>query len=462
MVSDGDLAGLLHGGGHGPLACGASDEAAGGAGVGHHFGGDRAQGLHRLAQRLVLADEAGLVEAHLDRAQKGFGSDAVTHRRAPTATARGRVRSRTGRRFRHRVVAAVRRGRRHPLAEPQRTEGWPTARRETNESRSLAGTPGQMPSLTTVVCATYRGQSLHLHRLPAVELRHLDQSTAPSLRSGFLPMTELTSPCPRRRSAAPARPALRPCPHRPRRRENPGRAPSARPTCCWCGTSSRTRYGTPGRAAARGRAGCTRRAPGVDRLLPELAASPETVITNARGVFDQPIAEYVAGLTLAMAKDFRGSWELQRQRRWRHRETKRVGGTRGVVVGSGPIGRAIGRTLMALGVTVDLVGRTERTGDPEFGRVHGNDALGGLLGRSRLGRVRRAADRGVPRPVRRGCLRPDEARRALHQRRPGSARRRGRPGGGAHRAPDRRRRAGRLRARSRSPPTARCGTCRGC
>ncbi|WP_181767718.1 D-2-hydroxyacid dehydrogenase [Streptomyces albidus (ex Kaewkla and Franco 2022)] len=119
---------------------------------------------------------------------------------------------------------------------------------------------------------------------------------------------------------------------------------------------------------------------GVDRLLPELAASPETVITNARGVFDQPIAEYVAGLTLALAKDFRGSWELQREHRWQHRETKRVGGTRGVVVGSGPIGRAIGRTLMALGVTVDLVGRTERTGDPEFGRVHGNDALGGLLG----------------------------------------------------------------------------------
>ena len=119
---------------------------------------------------------------------------------------------------------------------------------------------------------------------------------------------------------------------------------------------------------------------GVDRLLPELAASPETVITNARGVFDQPIAEYVAGLTLAMAKDFRGSWELQRTRRWQHRETKRVGGTRAVVVGSGPIGRAIGRTLMALGVSVDLVGRTERTGDPDFGRVHSNDALAGLLG----------------------------------------------------------------------------------
>ncbi|EST36918.1 hypothetical protein N566_15815 [Streptomycetaceae bacterium MP113-05] len=117
---------------------------------------------------------------------------------------------------------------------------------------------------------------------------------------------------------------------------------------------------------------------GVDRLLPELTGS-ETVITNARGVFDQPIAEYVTGLVVAMAKDFRGSWELQRERHWRHRETFRVGGTRAVVVGSGPIGRKIGRTLMALGVTVDLVGRTERDSDPDFGRVHATGELGTLL-----------------------------------------------------------------------------------
>lgn len=119
---------------------------------------------------------------------------------------------------------------------------------------------------------------------------------------------------------------------------------------------------------------------GVDRLLPELSGADGTVITNARGVFDQPIAEYVAGLVLAMAKDFRGTWELQRQRRWRHRETFRVGGSRAVVVGTGPIGRAIGRTLVALGVDVDLVGRTRREGDPEFGTVHDTGALGGLLG----------------------------------------------------------------------------------
>ncbi|WP_406139676.1 D-2-hydroxyacid dehydrogenase [Streptomyces sp. NBC_01089] len=112
---------------------------------------------------------------------------------------------------------------------------------------------------------------------------------------------------------------------------------------------------------------------GVDHLLsPELAAS-DTVVTNARGVFDQPIAEYVAGLVIAFAKDFPGTQELQRQRRWQHRETRRVAGTRAVVVGSGPIGRAIGATLTALGVRVALVGRTARAG------IHGTDELDGLL-----------------------------------------------------------------------------------
>ncbi|MEV0262084.1 D-2-hydroxyacid dehydrogenase [Streptomyces sp. NPDC050617] len=112
---------------------------------------------------------------------------------------------------------------------------------------------------------------------------------------------------------------------------------------------------------------------GVDHLLsPALAASP-TLVTNARGLYEQPIAEYVAGLVIAMAKDFPGSWELQRQRRWRHRDTMRLAGTRAVVVGGGPIGQAVARTLAALGIVTELVGRTARPG------VRGADELAGLL-----------------------------------------------------------------------------------
>lgn len=117
---------------------------------------------------------------------------------------------------------------------------------------------------------------------------------------------------------------------------------------------------------------------GVDRVaFPELLRS-DVVLTNSRGVFDLPMAEYVLGLVLAFAKDLPYTVRLQAGHTWRHRETERIGGRRAVVVGSGPIGRAIARLLHAAGLQVQLVGRTERTADPEFGTVHAQAALPAL------------------------------------------------------------------------------------
>ncbi|WP_030806421.1 D-2-hydroxyacid dehydrogenase [Streptomyces sp. NRRL S-337] len=156
-----------------------------------------------------------------------------------------------------------------------------------------------------------------------------------------------------------------------------GRLPTADVLLAWDFTSEAIREAWPERGP-KPRWVHTASA-GVDQLLCPALVADDTVVTNARGVFEQPIAEYVAGLVIAMAKDFYGSWELQRQRRWQHRETLRLAGTRAVVVGSGPIGRAIGSTLLALGVKVELVGRRERPDDPHFGLVHAADALNGLL-----------------------------------------------------------------------------------
>lgn len=114
---------------------------------------------------------------------------------------------------------------------------------------------------------------------------------------------------------------------------------------------------------------------GVDRVaFPELLGS-DVLLTNSRGVFDVPVAEYVLGAVLAFAKDLPVSLRLQDDRIWRHRETERIAGRCAVVVGSGPIGRTIGRMLRAVGMQVSLVGRTERTDDPEFGTVHAQAAL---------------------------------------------------------------------------------------
>ncbi|MBE8469560.1 D-2-hydroxyacid dehydrogenase [Streptomyces justiciae] len=152
------------------------------------------------------------------------------------------------------------------------------------------------------------------------------------------------------------------------------RLPSADVLLVWDFTSHAVREAWPGEGP-RPRWVHTASA-GVDHLMcPELAAS-DTVVTNARGIFDQPIAEYVAALVLAMAKDLPRTLELQRERVWRHRESRRVSGTRAVIVGSGPIGRTIARTLKALEVTTALVGRTPRTG------VHGPDDLDRLIARA--------------------------------------------------------------------------------
>ena len=153
-----------------------------------------------------------------------------------------------------------------------------------------------------------------------------------------------------------------------------GRLPGADVLLVWDFTSHAVRSAWPG---AGPRPGWVHTASaGVDHLMcPELAAS-DTVVTNARGIFDAPIAEYVAALVLAMAKDLPRTWQLQREREWRHRESRRVAGTRAVVVGSGPIGREIARTLKALGVTTAVVGRVPRTG------IHGPDDLDRLLARA--------------------------------------------------------------------------------
>ncbi|MFE2597856.1 D-2-hydroxyacid dehydrogenase [Streptomyces sp. NPDC059396] len=152
------------------------------------------------------------------------------------------------------------------------------------------------------------------------------------------------------------------------------RLPAADVLLVWDFTSDAVRNAWPGEGP-RPRWVHTASA-GVDRLLcPELIAA-DTVVTNARGIFEEPIAEYVAGLVLAMAKDLPGTLELQRQRRWRHREGLRVAESRAVVIGAGPIGRAVAGTLRALGVTVAVTGRTARPG------VYGPDQLDRLVSRA--------------------------------------------------------------------------------
>ncbi|GGR69593.1 phosphoglycerate dehydrogenase-like enzyme [Nocardioides luteus] len=110
-------------------------------------------------------------------------------------------------------------------------------------------------------------------------------------------------------------------------------------------------------------------AAGVDKLLfPELVDA-DVVVTNARGIFDRAMAEFVLGSILAVAKDLHASHDLQAARTWHRRETRLVSAETALVVGTGSIGRETARLLRAVGMDVRGAGRTARSDDPDFGDI---------------------------------------------------------------------------------------------
>ncbi|MEJ2519914.1 MAG: D-2-hydroxyacid dehydrogenase [Desulfuromonadales bacterium] len=117
---------------------------------------------------------------------------------------------------------------------------------------------------------------------------------------------------------------------------------------------------------------------GVDALMfPQLIRS-DIQVTNARGVFNRGIAEYVLGAILIFAKDTLTNLRYQRQHIWNHRETELVRGSTALIVGAGSIGREVASLLQGLGVRVlgtDLVARE----DEYFEAVRPNDELFAML-----------------------------------------------------------------------------------
>jgi phosphoglycerate dehydrogenase-like enzyme len=110
-------------------------------------------------------------------------------------------------------------------------------------------------------------------------------------------------------------------------------------------------------------------AAGVDTLLFDELRESDVVVTNARGVFDRPLAEYVLGAVIAYAKDSLTSFDLQRRHEWRHRETRNITGATALVVGTGGIGREIAKLMRAAGVVVRGAGRRAVADDPDFGEI---------------------------------------------------------------------------------------------
>ena len=96
---------------------------------------------------------------------------------------------------------------------------------------------------------------------------------------------------------------------------------------------------------------------GVERVLTPAALERRLAITNARGVFSVPIAEYVLLMILAVSRRLPQLLELQRERTWQPLESRELRDVTVGVVGLGSIGRRVAQLASAFGSRVVAVRR---------------------------------------------------------------------------------------------------------
>ncbi|MGZ5293515.1 MAG: D-2-hydroxyacid dehydrogenase [Actinomycetota bacterium] len=140
---------------------------------------------------------------------------------------------------------------------------------------------------------------------------------------------------------------------------------------------------------------------GVDALMfPELVAS-DVEVTNARGVFEDAIAEWVVGAMLSFAARILDQRDRQARGVWDSTSRERLAGSRLLVVGPGPIGRATAVRARALGMEVEAAGRAARR-DDLFGAVVATDDAAAF--RAALGRADHVLDALPLTPATRGLF----------------------------------------------------------
>ncbi|MFN2483334.1 MAG: D-2-hydroxyacid dehydrogenase [Candidatus Limnocylindria bacterium] len=109
-------------------------------------------------------------------------------------------------------------------------------------------------------------------------------------------------------------------------------------------------------------------AAGVEGLLTSLTRARGVILTNARGVFSTPIAEYVVLMILAASRRLPQLLELQRERTWQPLPSAEIADLTVGIVGYGSIGQEVARLLEPFGPTIVA---TRQHADRGGGRVPG-------------------------------------------------------------------------------------------
>lgn len=118
---------------------------------------------------------------------------------------------------------------------------------------------------------------------------------------------------------------------------------------------------------------------GVERVLTPSSRSRGLVITNARGVFSRPIAEYVMLMILAVARRLPQLLELQAERTWQPLEARELRDVTVGIVGLGSIGRGVGALATAFGCRVIATRRRPEEGSRASGGAGDEPFLGSVM-----------------------------------------------------------------------------------
>jgi phosphoglycerate dehydrogenase-like enzyme len=124
---------------------------------------------------------------------------------------------------------------------------------------------------------------------------------------------------------------------------------------------------------------------GVDRIATPVVRERGIVVTNARGVFSRPIAEYVVMMSLAIARRLPQLLELQRERTWQPLRGRELAELTVAIIGYGSIGEEVARLLRPFGCRVIATRRHPERGSGDAANVE-------LFGLDDLAEVLRAGD----------------------------------------------------------------------
>ena len=129
---------------------------------------------------------------------------------------------------------------------------------------------------------------------------------------------------------------------------------------------------------------------GVDRVTTAAVRQRGLAVTNARGVFSRPIAEYVVMMALAIARRLPQLLELQRERTWQPLRGRELSELTIGIIGYGDIGREVAHLLEPFGCRILATRRHPERGSGEGSPVElfGLDQLGEVLRQSDARRVR--------------------------------------------------------------------------